>query len=238
MFRLASIVTTAPRPKTTLRESLVSFRHAGFHDELLVLADGVPQERVDDLGAHIVVNDPPLGCLKNWAFALTLLVERASHFDYVAVLQDDILWALNSNTILEGYPPPGNGVTSLYCPRKVSTHLMKKYGDPLPAGYVASELGWETWGAQAFLFTPDTARQLRDSDMFVDYVANYVKNRNVDRIVGQCLMDIGIPLYYRVPCLVNHELGNRNSSLGRKPLHLHMQTDYFVDVDPPSMAIH
>lgn len=222
---IATAITTAPRPQPTLAASLRSYREAGFINQVTIFADG--DADTDDPACVVSRNDPPLGCLRNFAHALRCIV-AAGDGDWLLFLQDDVTWARGSAAALPlQLSTIRLGCISLYCPRRVSRHLHERHGRPLVPGLYPSTLGWDTWGAQALLFPREAARRLVEDGQFKDYVANWKRNRNVDRIVPKCLLDLGLEVLYRIPSLVDHG-GEANSSLGSKRVHEALSTDYFT----------
>lgn len=234
MADIATAVATAPRPRPTLRDSLLSYRSAGFNGQVTVLADGAPTEPLADLNVGLMVNDPPRGALKNFAFGLEWMLAHHTA-PWLLMMQDDITWAEDAARALDAdladIKPKRierAGCLSLYCARKISMPLERRFGKPLPAGWHNPKLGWQTWGAQAYLFTRHGAEMLVADPQFQNFVANYVKNRNIDRIVAKCLHEMGLAILYRIPCMVDHSLGSANSSLAPKPVQRMLQTDYWT----------
>lgn len=229
---LAIAITTAPRPAPTFDQSLASFRKAGFSDMVWVLNDGPFMNEIP--AARVVNNSPPLGGLKNWAYALETLV-TSSNAPWVMVLEDDIRWARGAAAALEkdlrdldGKLRDGVGYLSLYLSRKVSKEIEYRKGRPLRPGIYGSKLAEGCWGSQAYVLTREGAIALLADPTFDDRRRNYEKNRNRDGIVSGCLAAMGRRLYYRVPCLVDHALGSANSSLAVKPVQRALLTDYWT----------
>lgn len=244
-MRLAIAITTAPRPRQTVSRSYRSLRDAGFSEPVILLVDGVdpcydPAPELPPPGVlDTRVNDPPLGGLKNWAHALETLVNETSA-RWLMVLEDDILWAKGAAGALAvdldrleraqaSGSLPSVGYLSLYLARKVSREIERRlHRRPLGPSMYASELGGDCWGSQAYAIPRAAAVSLLADTKFDDLRRNYVKNRNRDNIVSGCLADMGLKLYYRVPCLVSHELGSANSSLSNKPVQLNLLSDYWT----------
>lgn len=240
-MRLAVAVTTAPRPRQTVAQSYRSFRDAGFTEPVLMLADG-PPEPVPELPPpgplDLRLNAPPLGGLKNWCRALETLLQE-SPARWLLVLEDDILWARGAaaalakdldtlDKIVKSAAHPGVGYLSLYLARKVSRNIESMRGRPLKPGMYSTTLAGECWGSQAYAIPRGTAERLLADPAFDDLRRNYVKNRNRDGIVSGRLAALGLKLYYRVPCLVSHELGSANSSLAEKPVQQALLSDYWT----------
>jgi hypothetical protein len=233
---LAAAVTTAPRPRDTLPMSLSSMYHAGFRDPVLLLSDHAAAH-VMQTPHHIppltiIRNDPPLGGLKNWCQALQLLIER-TEARWLMVCEDDITWAPGAAAplehdlnMLDGRPV---GYVSLYIARKVSREIeQRKQVRRLSPGLHRSELGEGVWGSQAYVLPRTTAAALLADPTFDDLRRNYVKNRNRDGIVSGALHRMGLPLFFRVPALVSHKLGEANSSLREKPVQQSLLCDYWT----------
>lgn len=230
-MRLAIGITTAPRPRETFTRSYSSLRAAGFTDPVLVKADG--PVAFEDGGAAVRENVPILGGLKNWCDTLETLLND-SPAPWLLILEDDILWAkgaaaalaqdLRKLDVIRG----GVGYLSLYLSRKVARGIEQRRGGKLPPGLFTTDIAAECWGSQAYVIPRETARELLADTGFDDRRRNYEKNRNRDNIVSGCLAKMGKRLYYRVPCLVNHELGSANSSLALKPVQRALLTDYWT----------
>lgn len=233
---IAAAITTAPRPNPTLGMSLSSMWHAGFRDPVFVLDDHAAPGLITTPNQcpplELVHNSPPLGGLKNWCQALQLLLER-TEARWLLVLEDDITWAAGARAALErdlvtleGRPV---GYLSLYIARKVSREIeLRKHVRRLTPGMHQSALGEAVWGSQAYAIPRATAEALLGDPAFDDLRRNYQKNRNRDNIVSGALHRLGLPLYFRVPALVDHRLGSANSSLREKPVQQSLLCDYFT----------
>lgn len=240
-MRLAVAMTTAPRPRQTVAQSYRSFRDAGFTEPVLMLADGLidPEPELPPAGyLDVRLSDPPLGGLKNWCHALETLVHESTA-RWLLILEDDILWAAGAaaalakdldtlDKITKSAAHPGVGYLSLYLARKVSQNIESFRGRPLKPGIYSTTLAGKCWGSQAYAIPRSTAVRLLADREFDDQRRNYEKNRNRDNIVSGRLAALGLKLYYRVPCLVSHELGNANSSLANKPVQQALLSDYWT----------
>ena len=85
----------------------------------------------------------------------------------------------------------------------------------------------QTWGAQCYLFSRPQAQYLLEDPQFKSIVADMSLDKNIDAHVGKCINDRSNNILYRVPCLVNHSLGENNSSMGYKENRINLKTDYF-----------
>lgn len=226
---IATGIITAPRPRETLNSSLASYRDvAGFRNDVLVLADG--PALVHDASTTVVVNEKRLGNKRNWTKALTTLVQETDE-SWLMVCEDDIVWAEGSAEVLEdeldSFPSLRKaGCLSLYLPRRAA----KDFRQPLGTGWHFAGLQWgrKTWGAQCLIFSRPKALALLEDRQFKSIMRDDSRDKNIDAFVGQCLNDMGLFIHYRVPCLVDHELGDGNSSLGYADDRPALKTDYFT----------
>lgn len=231
-MKIVYAITTAPRPIPTLERSLASMRAAGINAPVPVFSDGPCT--VSDAAAIVIENTPPLGGLRNWCHALER-VTRETNAEWIAMLEDDILWAQGSGEALlrdldhSRRQAPDIGYLSLYLPSIVSRSMEREQMRVrLRPGYHRSRMGNRCWGSQAYVLPRHAAEALLADPTFQDYRQNYAKNRNRDNIVSGCLSQMGRQLLYRVPCLVSHELGSANSSLGDKPVQRGLLTRYWT----------
>lgn len=208
-------------------------RAAGFVQPVHVLSDD-PAPAGDLLGCEVEIHAPPLGGLRNWCRALERLVEATTD-RWVMVCEDDILWAKGAAAALaqdmktlddRAHPV---GYLSLYLARKVSREIeIRRNAPKLSPGLYTSGLGRSCWGSQAYVMQRGVAIALLANPEFDTFRRTYEKNRNRDNIVSGCLAAMGRRLYYRVPALVSHELGNANSSLATKPVQQSLLCDYWT----------
>lgn len=225
---LAIAITTAPRAKETFTASLASLRQAGFTQPVRVFADKV---NPSGDGCLVTVNDPPLDGIKNWYKACQTLIEETSA-PWLMILEDDVTWANGAAQALyrdlEGLDPEKVGYVSLYLCRHVAKHIHRElHVSRLPAGmHNAASMGGRCWGSQAYVLPRQSAERLLSDRIFTNMVQIRWKNR--DLLVSGTLSRHGKKLLYRVPCLVNHKLGNANSSLTKKGVMPDLLTDYWT----------
>lgn len=227
MIRTAII--TAPRPRSTLAESLVSYRRAGFKGDVIVCNDG-PETVVMD-GVFNVKNEVKLGNKLNWDRALSLLVAQGDPDDWLMVCEDDIVWQAGAAEILDrdlsslvaARKLVNVGALSLYAPRKHT-----KDAGPLGDGWHWDKMqhGRKTWGAQCLLFRYAQALALQNHEGYRSFMVNAAMDKNIDLIIGTVLNNAGRNILYRIPCLVDH-IGAGNSSLGYSADRPNLLTDYF-----------
>jgi len=225
---LAIAITTAPRVRETFTASLASLRQAGFDQTVRVFADKVnPQGE----GCEITRNDPPLDGIKNWVKACQTLLEE-TQAQWLMILEDDVTWANGAAEALyrdlESLDPDTTGYLSLYLCKQVSRHIQReKHLRPLPRGmHNAATMGGRCWGSQAYVLPRQAAKVLLADGIFRKMVQVRWKNR--DLLVSGTLSRLGLKLLYRVPCLVNHELGSANSSLTKKGVMPDLLTEYWT----------
>lgn len=193
---------TAPRPVSTLDQSLASFKAAGFDEE------------------PIVVNDNKgLGNLRNWARALVTVMAGNPHSLFVGIMQDDILWARNSRAVLYreiidmGYRAKEAGYLSLYLfDKHVEEREMKI---PKWRNWHASKWGYKSCGAQCYVLPRRSAKQLLRYPRFQELCEEGALGD--DHAVSGCFWQMNLLCWFRIPALVSHSPGVNNSSMGHKP---------------------
>jgi hypothetical protein len=224
-------IITAPRPHSTITESIGSLRKAGFGQPITIFAEPESEMPVCD-GCHIVRNEQRRGNFRNWVHALHSLV--ASTAEWVMICEDDISWAAGACETLEHdlrnfSHRSAAGALSLYCPIRMSKVLEKKYGTPLMQGWYGVNLGRSTWGAQCLVFHRTWATALLNDRVLKAYLLDPRWDKNVDALIADVIARKGREILYRIPCLVDHTFGAGNSSLGYKPDRPELKTKYFKD---------
>lgn len=230
-MQLAVAITAATRPRPTLATSVESLRTwGGFRDSVHVFADG----QVEDVdGVRMWHNEPPLGCFQNWAHAVETLLRVERRADWLLILEDDVWWCDGAREAIErdvvSLDPSVVGYLSLYLSRRVSRSLeLHAGGGRLRDGIYGTRIGGQCWGSQAYLMPRLSAQALLAWPAFKKRRADLTRSRERDTFVSDCLDRMGRTLLYRVPCLVNHELGaNDNSTLWTADGRTRLGTDYF-----------
>jgi hypothetical protein len=224
-------IITAPRPQSTLGASLTSLRSAGFDGDVLVSSD---DPAIKDIPNTIVQrNQTPQGNFRNWMLCLRTMLQY-SLSPWLCISEDDVSWVPNCRPILEHdlglLEISGKirrvGALSLYFPIAMSSTI--EGGKLLDPGWYEATRGIKTWGAQCFLFSRKMATELITSPHMMQYEANEKWTKNVDGIVADVLAKHSLSILYRVPCLVNHDLGEGNSSLGYPDSRPKLKTRYFT----------
>jgi len=233
---IATAIITAPRPRPTLHQSVQSWRDAGFVGTLMIFDDNsnpVVESFIN--AAAYRRNTKVLGNLRNWVLALETLVSETDA-KWLMVCEDDITWAKGSAAALshdlELFEKAATysraGALSLDCPVRVSNDLERRRGAPLRPGWYLLNHGMKTWGAQCLVFERSRAVDLLKSDSLQHFINTPRWTKNVDAIVAECLLNAKLDIAYRIPCLVDHDLGDANSSLGYKDDRPALKTRYFT----------
>jgi hypothetical protein len=221
-------MTTAPRAVRTVDQSLASLRAAGFTQVVQVYSD-TPHDTLDDPAVDVHQNDPPLGDLRNWCHALEQLLTVES--DWLLLLEDDITWASGAAAALGAdlerltTRRASIGYLSLYCAQKISRQW--DHGRKLvKPGFYATSEGWRCWGSQAYVVPRSSALALRQSVQFQQFQQTHTNQR--DSIVSECFKALKLDRLYRLPCLVNHELGASNSARHGGSTPIGLETRYWT----------
>lgn len=202
--RWALGVVSAPRERATLARTLRSLRAAGWSERVHVFAeDGVRLWwGFSGLGPLSLVRRaaPALGAWPNFLLALSELVLRDPEADAYLMIQDDVAFAKGLRSYLEEqmWPGPFPGVVSLHTAR----HLAAKSG----TGFFEADLGWSTWGAQAFVFPNASARALLSDAKVAAHRLNGPLNglKNVDSVVGEWCRRTKREFWLHAPSLCEH----------------------------------
>ncbi|MCB1063660.1 MAG: glycosyltransferase family 2 protein [Verrucomicrobiae bacterium] len=203
-------VTTAPREKSTLRRTLKSLRSAGWEDLIYLFAEPGTQtgaaRRNNNPTELISRQGTALGAWGNFLLALSELHLREPLADAYLMVQDDVIFCRGLRDYLEEHlwPGPKPGVISLHTP----SHLAAKTG----TGFFQADLGWNAWGAQAFVFSNASARALLADSRVIDHRLNglFEGKRNVDSVVGDWCRRSGREFYLHAPSLAEH-IGNHST---------------------------
>jgi hypothetical protein len=223
---IATGIITAPRPRPTLAQSIASYRRAGFENEVIVFAEPNGRDVVVADKVTTIHNEVRLGNLRNWARALAVLESKSP--DFVMICEDDISWAagapefldraIGALSVLDGR----SGAMSLYLPNRHAARMQ-----PLRQGWNVGGLGKGTWGFQCMMFSLAQARNLLTASEFRAILRDHTRDKNIDAIVGQVLKNLHLSILYLNPCLVLHDLGQGNSSLGYRDDRPDLETQYF-----------
>lgn len=203
-------ITTSPRQKDYLTDSIRSLRSAGFDELVHLFAEpGTPE--CDLAGTRTIVNPRRLGCAGNWKNALaSLLAERPA--DWYLLLQDDVVWRPNSKEVLVAEMQTGArgiGFLSAYTspamvPRRPASGWQPALF-PNPSYWGICKF----WGALALAIPHSAALRLVDCPRY----QAHQHPRKLDELLGDCCRDLDLACRVYVPSLADH-IGEV-STLGR-----------------------
>ncbi|MBW3598910.1 MAG: hypothetical protein KY475_16760, partial [Planctomycetes bacterium] len=198
-------VLTAPRREPTLEWCLDSLIRAGWSEPHVFIDGSVRLPEAHDR-LSVTWREQRVGAWPNFYLALSELVLSNPRADAYFMVQDDAVFydAENLRSFLEGVLWPGEkpSLTSLYCSQ--AYNLTEPGWRPLERNWV--------WGALAFIFPPDLAREFLN-DPWV-FRRRWEAPRNglagIDVAVGQWFASRGLPVWLPNPSLVQH-VGNASS---------------------------
>ena len=239
------LTTCAKRHLTTLPQTLISLRHAGFPDPWLYVDgwDKEPQRFADGLAAALTArgegvavkygatfHNPRLNTFGNWILGLAELWIRNPLADRFAMFQDDVVFVRNLRPYLErcAYPyggratDPGNknGYWSLYTGFDTYHNLRPRRG--WQEGYVLNDgthaqRHQRCEGALALVFNREAAAMLLTHQHLIHkpLSAGREAYRNTDGAIVSAMNRAGWRLYVHGPSLCQH-IGHE-SSMGSGP---------------------
>jgi hypothetical protein len=204
-------ITTAPRDKVTLRDTIESLKVAGW-DKLLVLCEP-GSEIFPHPGVEYHIHDAKLGAWSNWRFALQVLTRQEN--DYVAIVQDDMIVRPGLRKYLEDSIITSVGVKGLFSPYKAAHYHYSQ------EGWCQNKTGWNLCGACFYAMNLTTAKFM-DSKL----PKTVRTNRHIDAYVGSLFLESKLTLMVHNPSLAQHTADD-NSTLGIKPNpHIRKANDY------------
>lgn len=233
-MKIAWAMMTAPRPVPTVNASLASFRAAGFTDRVSVFSDAVPKgtaPAIDDQNVEVTVATKRLGNLHAWDAVASNMrrnhvgfaaQESGSTVDAVAIMQDDIAWSAGAAAVLHAeLAAMGDELTGRA--GYFSLYPFERHVEESRAGdgkllrwrnWHATRLGRKAVGAQCLILPADAVKKLLGFRLYYEHL---VRNaRGDDQVVSECLDALGLSLWVRLPGLVSHAPGIKNSALGHK----------------------
>jgi len=219
-------VTTAPRAQPTLSWCLDSLMRAGWQSpHLFVDASADVPDRFR--GVPMTWRDKRIGAWSNYYLALAELVATQPRADAYLLVQDDAFFYDREDLcdylteVLWPSDPPG--LVSLYC----------------SAAYTARDAGWHPlqgewlWGALAFVFPNEIARQCLADPLVTSPSWNEPGCANIDSLIGRWANVRQIPIWYPSPSLVQH-VGNTSTIWTAASNSGPRQADWFAgDCDMP-----
>ena len=135
IWRWAVAVTTAPRPRSTFKQTLASLAAAGFAEPMVV-------EDVSQAGSW-----------PTWLAALHRLVEAHPEATAYMTVQDDVVFCRDLRCYLEGtlWPSEQSALCSPFCPGAYRRNS---------AGWHRENHGWHLVAAQCWVIPPATAKRM------------------------------------------------------------------------------
>lgn len=192
-------ITTAARREPTLEQTISSFEAAGW-TSLRIFAE--PDAPLGRYARQMPLSrrDERLGAFPNFFLGLAELVMRDPSADAYLMIQDDVLFCRGLRSFLDAHlwPSPDVGVVSLYCPAGWSRGKT--------AGFHVDNRGWGAWGAHAYVFTNQSARDFIGHPLVLDHrqFGPAEGRRNVDSIVGEWCSLAQKSYFVHVPSLTQH----------------------------------
>lgn len=209
---------TAPRPQPTIAASLLSLKNAGFPEDVLVCSEpGVGFKSPID--CTLLANPQKLGNLRNWVSCAEHLLRWDDADEWIMVCEDDINWARNAYDVLcydlKNFAVENVQAISLFCPDKMVAQIQQVFPSPrgLTHGWYPLLVGKQMWGAQCLVMRKEWLYSLLACDYFKGKLANMELDKNIDRFIAESAQKRDARIAYRIPCLVDHKMGDKNSSL-------------------------
>jgi hypothetical protein len=197
-------VITAPRRAPTLDMCLDSLIRAGWErPRLFVDSATTIATRHRDL--PLTLREPRIGAFPNYYLAMAELVMRDPEADAFMLTEDDVVFSDREDlrSYLEEvlWPADPVGAVSLYC----SSEYTKA-----DAGWHRFDGAW-VWGALAFIFSPESARQfLSDPLIFAHRASKNEGLADTDALIGVWSHQSDLPVFFPTPSLVQH-IGDTSS---------------------------
>lgn len=216
----------------------MSMHDAGFRDHATFLFAEPNSTNVDfavrcPVHLSLVTNPEKMGNFRNWNNAARTLLRHTAD-PWIMICEDDITWAGNAMEVLEYDLPRFNmgkcGAISLYCPDRMASLISQQIGHQrLQYGYHACVIGKKMWGAQALVFRREWLEQIIGHPFWADKLSDPAVDKNVDAWVAETIYQQDKRLAYRIPCLVDHVLGDQNSTLYGDKDRPNLRTHYFKE---------
>ena len=189
-------VITAPRPISTLPQTISELRRAGFTQPTHVFAE--PTAPVsNDSGLRVHRNSTRLGLWRNWLGAARAML-AGTDSPFLLICEDDVRFApcaaLALQHAINTIPHNTWGYASLYTPRH---NYSRRVGS---SGWQQLRVGPGTWGALAWCFTRESLGEILASRT----VRSHTWTSGTDMVVSQAVNEIGRKCYFHVPSLGDH----------------------------------
>jgi hypothetical protein len=214
-------ITTAPRPRPAIVESLRSLREdAGYMGDVALFDDGCGQDLPKENLFHFK-NDPPLGSLPNFFRALEYLL--SSKEPLLVLLEDDITWSKGAwSVVLEEFSKlKVPCLYSVHSSWTVTKPLEQKLGvSNLKPGVYDMSFNGRAGGSNAYFMPRTVAKKLYNhaglQQLLTEFKSMSLEEINIqsrrDNRITRALISMRIPVMFRIPSLCHHGLGKLNSS--------------------------
>lgn len=203
---------TAPRPVSTVMNSLSELRKAGFGQQVHLFAE--PGSDLQNLssGVSLFTNTHLRGVWGNWRNAATRLLEL-SDAPWLLICEDDLRLRCDSacalQAVIDTMPHHDWGYASLYTP----WHNI--VGQRVRRGWQDLDVGSNAWGALAYCFSRESLQAvLATTPAAIEQPAFL----DTDILISQACKRIRRKLYFHLPSLCEHA-GAGNSTLGHPALN-------------------
>ena len=217
--QISIAMVTAPRPVSTVEQSISELRRAGFPQMVHLFAEP-GSTAVNSTDVVTYANGKLRGAWHNWLeSAKSMLVKSDSPF--ILLCEDDIRLArcaaYGLQAAIDRFPHRDWGFASLYTPRNNLTNHR-------------SQSGWLSvrspalWGALAWCFTRESLHAVLGSEE----AAAHRGDRDTDLIISQAIRRLDRRTYFHVPSLGAHA-GAGISSLGHAPKEASVAVEFNVN---------
>lgn len=198
----AVAITTAPRPRPTLGQTVASLERAGFAGQINVLAD------------------PHRHAWNHWRSTVRWLLGTYPDADRLLICQDDVLFCRGLREYLDAQWPACDrlGFVSAWCPAK--------YGRPGSGWHRRDDRGGNLCGAVCLVIPWPVACQIVTDLAGAEWTGGKLGRRFasaeekqrccIDGKLGSWAAEHGRSVWYHSPSLVDH-LGESNSALASPP---------------------
>lgn len=216
-------ITTAPRKRPTLFQTIQSLRAAGWQKLQLYAEPGVELPE-SDRDLFISQRSVRLGAFPNWYLSLTEMVLRDPKVEAYLICQDDVLFSQNTRDYLERrlWPAPEVGVVSIYCP--------SHYQQMQTPEFVREDRGWKSWGALAYIFSNPSARLLLSDAAVLNHRGFGPAEglQHIDAVVGLWCERQELPYFVHSPSLAQH-IGDTSTIYPTASVVGHRKADLYLD---------
>jgi hypothetical protein len=201
-MQFRTYILTAPRPESTVHDTVASMLDAGWPDHSWTFFDGT---RPDGTQPHL-----------RWAGVANLdlldgIVKYGRDARAVMVVEDDVRWQRGAYRYLQSLPWPESAesiaVCSPYCPKAYDIALETK---PTSGPWHIEDRDFYLAGAQAYIYPMATLPS------FVEWLKlEQPLQYAIDRYVGTWAKEAGLHTWFHTPSLCQHTaVGNSACDTG------------------------